>query len=103
MAVILRHLFTDPDSFSSYKNTAWGIFGGFVVATGGLSMGLMGLASMFHLDFLNSVYHMTLSGAGSLCTTVFDPGTLIRCMIVSAAWFGVTMTASHKILSVKDI
>lgn len=85
------------------RNIAWGIFGGFVVATGGLSMGLIGLASMFHMNWLNSVYHMTLSGAGSLCTTVFNVGTLIRCFIVFLLWFGVTMLASIKILSMKDI
>lgn len=85
------------------RNMAWGIFGGFVVATGGLSMGLIGLASMLHWDWLNSLYHLTLSGAGSLCTTVFDLSTLVRCVVVFGIWFGWSMVASWKILSVKDI
>ena len=85
------------------RNMAWGIFGGFVVSTGGLSMGLMGLASILHWNWLNSVYHLTLSGASSLCTTVFDISTFARCVIVFGIWFGVSMTASLKILSVKDI
>lgn len=83
------------------RNTAWGIFVGFLIATGGLAMGISMLSEW--LGWLEKIFSATISGASSLCTLTFQPIIFLRVLLAAAAWIVVTCVISRKLLLKKDI
>lgn len=94
-AVLLIVLFT--------RNIAWGIFAGFLIATGGLAMGIALLAEFLGWGWLVNIFSVTISGASALCTLTFSPATLLRVLLAGVAWIAVSCIASHRVLKCKDI
>jgi len=85
------------------RNVAWGIVAGFLIATGGLTMGISLLAGFFNLDWLISVFSVTISGSSQICTLAFDGLILLRVVLASVAWIFVGCFTSRKVLKTKDI
>lgn len=94
-AVLLIAVFT--------RNTAWSIFGAFVIATGGLTMGAGMFLSMFGLEALAPLFDYTISGTARICTMTFDPMIFIRVLATCAVWVVLLFAVSHKVLQKKDI
>ncbi len=85
------------------RKAAWGIIAGFIIATGGLSMMIPGLANMFHWDWLNAVYAITLSGASSSIDVSFNALNLIHIIFVGLGYFGLTSILALRMMKTKDI
>lgn len=85
------------------RNTAWGIFAGFLIATGGLAMGISMLSEWLGWGWLEKMFLVTISGASSLCTLTFQPMIFLRVFLAAAAWMIVTCVISRKLLLKKDI
>ena len=85
------------------RNIAWGVVAAFLIATGGLSMGIAMLARLLHLDWLTSVFSFTISGSSGLCTLSFNALIFFRVLLASVAWVAVGCLASRKVLKTKDI
>jgi len=65
------------------RNIAWGIVAGFLIATGVLTMGISLLAGFFNLDWLISIFSVTISGSSQICTLSFNSLTLLRVVLAS--------------------
>lgn len=94
--VLLVTLFT--------RSTAWGIVSGFLIATGGLAMGVAIFAEAFGLHWLNNAIHLfTISGASASCTLSFDGWTFLRVFIIACVWIGVSVIFGIRLIEKKDI
>lgn len=85
------------------RNMAWTIFVGFLIATGGLTMGISLFAQAFHLEWIETVFSVLISGASKLCTLTFDPLIFVRVLLTCAVWVVVACFLSKKVLIKKDI
>lgn len=85
------------------RNTAWGIVAGFLIATGGLAMGIQILGDLLGWGWLVNIFSVTISGSSALCTFSFSPLIFFRVVIAGAAWIAVSCFASSKVLKAKDI
>jgi len=85
------------------RNIAWGVLAGFLIATGGLTMGASLFGQMFGIDWLSTIFSVTISGTSQLCTLSFDPLIFIRVLVASAAWIGIGCFLSKRVLLKKDI
>ena len=85
------------------RNIALGVLAGFLIATGGLSMGAALFGQMLGIGWLSTIFSVTISGTSQLCTLSFDPLTFIRVLITSVAWIGIGCFLSRRVLLKKDI
>ena len=85
------------------RNMAWSMFAGFVIATGGLSMGASLFAQMVHMEWIESIFSVLISSASKACTMSFSPLVFLRVLIISAVWIALTYIASTRTLKKKDI
>lgn len=85
------------------RNMAWGILVGFLIATGGLSMGIQMLADWLNWGFLTTIFSVTISGASSLCTLSFKALVFLRVVLVTGIWGIAACTLNQKIILKKDI
>lgn len=87
------------------RHTAWGIFAGFLVATGGLTMGLMVISNILSIptSLMSTIISFTVSGSSKLVTLNFSIMELLKVGLVSMIWFGICSFMTHKILLRKDI
>ena len=85
------------------RNIAWGIVAGFLIATGGLTMGVALFANHFGFDWLINIFSITISGSSQICTLSFSGLILLRVILASAAWIAIGCFASSKVLKSKDI
>lgn len=93
--VLLVALFT--------RNLAWSMTAGFLIATGGLTMGIALFAGAFGLDWMVNVFSVTISGSSQICTLTFNGLTFIRVLLASVGWTVAASTLSRKVLLTKDI
>lgn len=85
------------------RNTAWGIFAGFLIATGGLAMGISLLANFLGWNWLVSIFSVSISGSSALCSLVFSPVILVRVVLAGVAWIVLSCVLSKNVLKAKDI
>ncbi len=85
------------------RNTAWGITAGFLIATGGLAMGVSLLGEWLNWGWLVNIFSVTISGAAALCTLSFSLLAFLRVLCASAAWIAIGCAASKRIIKSKDI
>ena len=85
------------------RNMAWSVIAGFLVATGGLTMGASMLAEMLHMPWIETAFSFTISGTAQLCSMVFSPAALIHIVLTGAAWTVVSWIASTCVIRNKDI
>lgn len=93
--VMLVNLFT--------RNIAVGVIASFLVATGGLSMGLTMFAQMLNVNALARISNFLISGAAQLSTLTFNVGTFFHVLAISAVWLVICYVGSHKVLKRKDV
>lgn len=94
-AVLLVSFFT--------RNMAWTMLAGFLIATGGLTMGISLFAQAFGLGWIETIFSVLISGAAKLCTMTFDPIVFLRVILTCAVWVGVTCTVSRGVIKKRDI
>lgn len=85
------------------RNMAWTMFAGFLIATGGLTMGISLFAQAFRLDWIETIFSVLISGAAKICTMNFDPLIFFRVLLTSAVWVAVASFCGRKVLLKKDI
>lgn len=85
------------------RNIAWGIFAGFLIATGGFAMGISLLADFLGWNWLVNIFSITISGASALCTLIFSPVILLRVLFASVAWIVLGCIVSNRVLKTKDV
>lgn len=85
------------------RKAAWGIIVGFIIATGGIAMMIPGLAAMLHLNFLNYIYMITLSGTASSITMNFSLAGFVHVLIVGLLWIAIPVFVAIRVLPKKDI
>lgn len=85
------------------RNIAWSLTAGFLIATGGLTMGVALFAEAFNLGWIEDVFSVTVSGAAKICTMTFDPIIFLRVLLTSAVWGGAACFLGRKVLLTKDI
>ena len=93
--VLLVSLFT--------RNMAWTMLVGFLIASVGLTMGISLFAQAFHLEWIETVFSVLISGAAKICTMSFDPLILVRVLLTSLVWTIAAYIISKKVLLSKDI
>lgn len=94
--VLLVALFT--------RSTAWGIVSGFLIATGGLVMGIAMFAEAFGLHWLtNTIYSVTVSGASALGSLSFNGLIFLQVLLVAFAWVFVSFKLGVQVIEKKDI
>lgn len=93
--ILLVNLFT--------RSSAVGIIAGFLVATGGLTMGLSLFGEMLGIPWLGSIGRFMVSGASQLCTLTFSGGVFVQVLLVSAAWMALCYVGSKRALAKKDV
>lgn len=84
------------------RNTAVGVIAGFLVATGGLTMGLVLFGDMLGIDIFQTISTFTISGASGLATLSFDALTFVQILLVSAVWMVACIFLSRTTLKTKD-
>lgn len=85
------------------RKATWGIIIGFILATGGISMMLPELAQTLHLNFINYIYMLTLSGTSSSITMQFSFIGFVHVLLVGMVWIAVPMLIAIKSFPKKDI
>ncbi|MBY9079339.1 hypothetical protein KIH86_26410 [Paenibacillus sp. HN-1] len=85
------------------RNTTVGIIGGFLVATGGLTMGISLFAERFHLNFLLPAISYTISGSSQHITLTFSGLTFLHVVLTTAFWILLCCMLSKKIINSKDV
>ena len=93
--IMLVNLFT--------RNTAAGIIAGFLVATGGLSMGFVLFAQMINMDSLGRISDFLISGVSQMATLTFSASTFFQIVAVSAVWLVACYLGGRKVLKTKDV
>lgn len=68
--ILLVSLFT--------RNIAWGVIAGFLISTGGLSMGAVLFGQMLGINGISTITSFTISGASHLASLTFDPMTFLQ-------------------------
>jgi len=66
-------------------------------------MGAALFGQMLGIDWLSTIFSVTISGTSQLCTLSFDPLILLRVVVASFAWIGIGCFLSRKVLLKKDI
>lgn len=79
------------------------MFVGFLIATGGLTMGLSLFAQAFGLEWIETVFSVPISGAAKLCSMQFDLVVLLRVLITCGVWTIAAYVCGKKVLLKKDI
>ncbi|MBT9684234.1 hypothetical protein [Pseudoflavonifractor sp. MCC625] len=85
------------------RNMAWTMFVGFLIATGGLTMGISLFAQAFGLEWIETVFSVLISGAAKLCSMQFDPIILLRVLVTCGVWTVAAYVCGKKVLLKKDI
>ncbi|ASA23466.1 hypothetical protein [Paenibacillus donghaensis] len=85
------------------RSTTVGIIAGFLVATGGLTMGITLFADNFNLDFLSSLLSFTISGSSQLPTLTFSGIVFLQVLLTSIVWMAACCVLSKKVLMTKDV
>lgn len=85
------------------RNMAWTMFVGFLIATGGLTMGISLFAQAFGMEWIETVFSVLISGAAKLCSMQFDSIILLRVLITCGAWTIAAYVCGKKVLLKKDI
>lgn len=93
--VLLVSLFT--------RNVAWTLFVGFLIATGGLTMGISLFAQAFGLGWIETVFSVMISGAAKICSMTFHPLIFVRVLLTALVWTVGAYIGSKKVLLAKDI
>lgn len=66
-------------------------------------MGISLFAQAFHLEWIETVFSVLISGAAKICTMSFDPLILVRVLLTSLVWTIAAYIISKKVLLSKDI
>ena len=85
------------------RNTAVGVIASFLVATGGLTMGLAMFGEMLGIGWISQIGKVMISGASQLCTLMFSGATCINVLLVSAVWICACFFGSKRVLATKDV
>lgn len=85
------------------RNMAWGIVAAFLIATGGLAMGVSMLAEWTGFRWLNTIFSVAISGASSLCTLTVQPIVFLRVLLATVVWLVIAYIGSSRLLIKKDI
>lgn len=85
------------------RNMAWTMFVGFLIATGGLTMGISLFAQAFGLEWIETVFSVLISGAVKLCSMQFDPIILLRVLVTCGVWTVAAYVCGKQVLLKKDI
>ena len=85
------------------RNIAWTLFAGFLIATGGLTMGISLFAQKFGLDWMETIFSVMISGAAKICTMTFEPIIFIRVLLTCAIWIVAACAFGRRVLLEKDI
>lgn len=84
------------------RNTAVGVIAGFLVATGGLTMGLSLFGEMLGLDLFQTLSTFTISGSSGLATLSFDILVFVQIALVNVVWMTACLFLSRRTLRIKD-
>ena len=85
------------------RNMAWSILAGFLVSTGGLTMGAAMLAEMLHMPWIETAFSFTISSTARLCSMTFEPVMFIRILLTCIGWVAAACAASALTIRKKDI
>lgn len=85
------------------RNMAWTMFVGFLIATGGLTMGISLFAQAFGLEWIETVFSVLISGAAKLCSMQFDSIILLRVLVTCGVWTVAAYMCGKQVLLKKDI
>lgn len=85
------------------RNIAWSLTAGFLIATGGLTMGVALFAEAFNLGWIVNIFSVTVSGAAKICTMTFNPIIFLRVLLTRAVWVGAACFFGRRVLLKKDI
>lgn len=85
------------------RNMAWGIVAAFLIATGGLAMGVAMLAEWTGFLWLKTIFSVAISGASSLCTLTVQPVVFLRVLLATVVWLVIAYIGNSQLLRKKDI
>lgn len=85
------------------RSSAVGIIAGFLIATGGLTMGLSLMEENFNLHFLSSIVNFTISGSSQLSTLSFDFSIFLQILLTNIIWLAVSCLLCRKVLLSRDV
>ena len=85
------------------RNTAVGVIAGFLVATGGLTMGAVLFGQMLGITWISNITTFFVSGAAQLPSLTFSVFTFLQVLLVSVAWIAGCFLLSQRALLKKDV